>query len=305
MSTVTGLVQAKRARTRLITPTPQRDQMRRGQERMASEGGAPNDDRPISLLDEAERRLRNSMHAIGVLVRLGTENLEPPSTQAVLTDMETRLQALAARHKALCRSGNFGQIDLAVFLKQVASLRNSPPRTPQPGGWLVEPGGKSLVWSRTESEPDVDAQCLDFDVAAQALPPAWRELARRAVCASAVVFPPWLFRWGSPSDGAEDNARTKPGDVGLRLRTRDLGVIAEVSLPDRGPGRPDQPDPDQLRALSLELGAVLGGLVQGCLNAVDGFNASFEVRFVRSEAPDLLAFRPTRVPDTQKQRRAA
>mgnify|MGYP000626519904 CR=1 FL=1 len=245
----------------------------------------PYEFRPASLLDEARRRMKSNMEANISILRLVPSGTEHPEAEAVLTEMENRLQSMAALRKAQSRSGNFGAIDLAVYLRQAASLRNSPPHSPLPGGWLVEPGGTSLSWSREEDGNTAAASegFMDLETALSTAPARWQDLAQRAVYACAIVVPPWIFRWRSPQSGTAGSGHlARPGEVGLRVRVAEDGVAVELSFSDCGPGLPGMFDLKAQRALSLELVAVLARLVQGSLNEDAPSDAVFEVNFVPS-----------------------
>lgn len=243
----------------------------------------PYDFRPASLLDEARRRMKSNMQANLSLLRLVREETEHSSAEAVLTEMENRLQSMAALHKARCRAGSFDAIDLAVYLRQAASLRNAPPHSPLNGGWLVEPGGSSLIWSGEEdgNETAFAGRFMDIETALASAPAQWRDRAQRAVFTCAVVIPPWIFRWRSPQCGAAGPGHiVKAGEVGIRVRVAEDGVAVEVSLSDCGPGLPGVFDLKAQRALGLKLGAVLARLVQGSLSEDAAPEAVFTVTFV-------------------------
>lgn len=233
-----------------------------------------------SLLDEAGRRMKANMQAIASLLRFDAPGDYRDQTELVLTEMETRLQSMAALHRSLCRFGDFEQIDLAVYLRHAAQLRNSPPRSALPGGWALESDG-SLIWVRDEQTGAQTAG--DLDVALDAAPAGGRDLARRALFASAILFPPWTFGWRSPQPGTSGiGLLAKPCEVGLRLRASADGVLVEITVSDRGPGLPDQFDAKLQRTVALELASVLARLVKGSFNDGPDAGAVFEVRFVPS-----------------------
>lgn len=235
---------------------------------------------PTSMLDEARRRMKANMQALASLLRFDAQGAVRDETEVVLTDIETRLQSMAALHRSLCRFGDFEQIDLAVYLRHAARLRNSPPRAALPGGWAVESDG-SLIWVRDEETGE--RLTGDLETALESAPPDGRELARRALLASAILFPPWAFGWRSPQPGPSGiGLLARPGEVGLRLRANEEGVLVEITVSDRGPGLPDQFDARLQRKLALELTSVLARLVKGSFNEGPEAPAAFEVRFVPS-----------------------
>lgn len=235
---------------------------------------------PTSVLDEARRRMKANMQALASLLHLDPPEAFRAETEMVLTDMETRLQSMAALHRSLCRFGDFEQIDLAVYLRQAARLRNSPPRAALPGGWAIEADG-AIIWVRDEETVAGTAGFLDL--ALDAAPSGGRELARRALFAAAILFPPWTFGWRSPQPGTSGiGLLARPGEVGVRLRTSAEGVLVEITASDRGPGLPDQFEAKLQSTLALELASVLARLVKGSFNDGPEAPAVFEVRFVPS-----------------------
>jgi two-component sensor histidine kinase len=241
------------------------------------------EDRSMSSLDEARRRLKSNMLAVISRLRLDEGGIDPAPIEAILTDMETRVQSMAALHKAACRGGDFEQIDLAIFLRLVSSLRNSPATTPLQGGFVVEPDG-SLIWADeadgVESRP---TRALDLETALDAVALESRDVARRALYACAIVFPPSLFHWRAPQMGPAGTGHlARPSDVGIRLRLDNDGVVVELSISDCGPGLPGLFDSQDQRRLSLELTSVLARLVLGSLKDDCPSEAVFDVAFVAS-----------------------
>lgn len=238
----------------------------------------------MSSLDEARRRLKSNMLAVISRLRLDEGGIDPLPIEAVLTDMETRVQSMAALHKAACRSGDFGQIDLAIFLRLVSSLRNSPATTPLQGGFVVEPDGRSLSWAdEADGAESGSSSVMDLEMALETAALESRDVARRALYACAVVFPPSLFHWRAPQMGPKGTGHlARPGDFGIRLRLDNDGVAAELSISDCGPGLPGLFDSKDQRRLSLELTSVLARLVQGSLNDDSPSQAVFDVAFVAS-----------------------
>lgn len=243
---------------------------------------------PTSVLDEARRRMKANMQALASLLRFDAPSTFRDETEIMLTEMEGRLQSMAALHRSLCRFGDFDQVDLAVFLRQVARLRNSPPRSPLPGGWALESDG-SIIWARDE-EADAGTSGV-LDIALESAPEGNRDLARRAIFAVALLFPPWTFGWRSPQPGTCGiGLLAKPGEAGVRLRANADGVVVELSLSDRGPGLPDQFDSRLQRKLALELVSILARLVKGSFNEGTNAAAVFEVHFVPSYREMPLGF---------------
>lgn len=288
MATFTNIGEIK-SRRRLAPARPREPRLTARPFRDAAEAGGHDegafDVRPVSLLDEARRRLKSNMKADITLLRLAPEGIEHPSAEAVLTEMENRLQSMAALHKSLCRAGKFDGIDLAVYLRHAASLRNSPPQSPLAGGWVIEAGGQSLIWTREGNEGAADSSgvFMDLETALASAPAAAEGLAQRAVYACAIAAPPWIFRWRSPQAGTALTGHVaKPGEVGIRVRPSSEGVAVELSFSDWGPGLPDVFDLKGQRSLGLQLGSVLARLVKGSGDDQAPSEAVFTISFVPS-----------------------
>ncbi|MBX7183960.1 MAG: PAS domain-containing protein [Vicinamibacteria bacterium] len=92
-----------------------------------------------ALLREVHHRVKNNMQVITSLLRLESNRLDHPITRSVLRDMQNRIQAMAALHETLYRSGNFAQVDLADYLRRVvAHLKRSLVPTPGQISFLLE-----------------------------------------------------------------------------------------------------------------------------------------------------------------------
>jgi hypothetical protein len=124
---------------------------------------------------------------------------------------------------------------------------------------------------------------MDLETALASLPAQGQDLVRRAVYACAIAVPPALYRWRSPQAGTAGRGHlAKPGEVGIRLRQAEDGVVVELSFSDCGPGLPALFDAKAQRALGLELISVLARLVQGSLSDDAASEAVFAVAFVPS-----------------------
>jgi len=74
-----------------------------------------------ALLHEVHHRVKNNLQVIASLLRLETGRSTQPQTQTVLKDMQGRIQAMATLHESLYRTGHFASVDLASYLKQLAT----------------------------------------------------------------------------------------------------------------------------------------------------------------------------------------
>jgi PAS domain S-box-containing protein len=74
-----------------------------------------------ALLKEVHHRVKNNLQVITSLLRLEAARIEEPGTRAVLKNMQARIRAMALLHETLYRSDNFARVDLAAYLRQVAT----------------------------------------------------------------------------------------------------------------------------------------------------------------------------------------
>ncbi len=74
-----------------------------------------------ALLKEVHHRVKNNLQVITSLLRLEGSRAAEPSTKVVLKDMQGRIRSMALLHEALYRTGNFARVDLAEYLRQLAT----------------------------------------------------------------------------------------------------------------------------------------------------------------------------------------
>lgn len=72
------------------------------------------------LLKEIHHRVKNNLQVITSLLRIETSRNVEPETKRVLKDMQSRILSMALLHETLYKSGHFGQVDLSVYLRQLA-----------------------------------------------------------------------------------------------------------------------------------------------------------------------------------------
>jgi PAS domain S-box-containing protein len=75
----------------------------------------------VALLHEVHHRVKNNLQVITSMLRLEAARSAQPETRSVLRDMQSRIRSMALLHETLYRSGTFASIDLASYLKQLAS----------------------------------------------------------------------------------------------------------------------------------------------------------------------------------------
>jgi PAS domain S-box-containing protein len=78
-------------------------------------------DEKMALLNEVHHRVKNNLQVITSLLRLEAGRSTEPGTRTVLKDMQGRVYAMALLHETLYRAGNFAWIDLAAYLRQMAT----------------------------------------------------------------------------------------------------------------------------------------------------------------------------------------
>jgi PAS domain S-box-containing protein len=74
-----------------------------------------------ALLKEVHHRVKNNLQVVSSLLRLESARDVAPATRSVLRDMQGRIQAMALLHETLYGSGKFALVDLAVYLRQLAT----------------------------------------------------------------------------------------------------------------------------------------------------------------------------------------
>lgn len=74
-----------------------------------------------ALLKEVHHRVKNNLQVITSLLRLESARTSQPDTKAVLSEMQDRIRSMAILHQSMYRSGDFGAVDLADYLRQLAT----------------------------------------------------------------------------------------------------------------------------------------------------------------------------------------
>ncbi len=74
-----------------------------------------------ALLKEVHHRVKNNLQVIMSLLRMEGRRSAQPDTKLVLTEMQGRIRSMALLHESLYRSGTFAAVDLAGYLRQLAS----------------------------------------------------------------------------------------------------------------------------------------------------------------------------------------
>jgi PAS domain S-box-containing protein len=200
-----------------------------------------------ALLKEVHHRVKNNLQVIASLLRLESNRIGHAVTKSVLKAMQNRIMAMAALHEALYRSGNFAQVDLAAYLKQLS-------------GELSR--SLSLGPGRVAFRLDFASVGVDLD---QAVPCGLilNELASNAL---KHAFP---------------NGRS--GEVRVELVWLEDGVLL-LRISDDGVGLPADFEARREKSLGLQLVSDLAKQLQGAFRVVPGPRAVFEVTFIPSNA---------------------
>jgi two-component sensor histidine kinase/PAS domain-containing protein len=74
-----------------------------------------------ALLKEVHHRVKNNLQVISSLLRLEAGRSSHAPTREVLADMQARIRSMALLHESVYRAGTFASLDLAAYLKQVAT----------------------------------------------------------------------------------------------------------------------------------------------------------------------------------------
>ena len=201
-----------------------------------------------ALLKEVHHRVKNNLQVIHSLLRLESGRQAPPEVRRVLQSMQGRIQAMAALHDSLYRSGNFGVVDLGAYLGRLATqARRALATAPAAVDLQLELGAVEVTL----------AQAVTCGL-----------LVNELVC-------------NSLTHGFADG-RTGTLRVVLQARADDT-VLVRVS--DTGLGLPADFASRRESSLGLQLVADLAEQLGGQLDVGPGPAAEFSVSFVADRAP--------------------
>ncbi len=74
-----------------------------------------------ALLREVHHRVKNNLQVISSLLRLDARKSAQPDVKAALADMNSRIRSMALLHESLYRADHYASVDLAVYLRQLAT----------------------------------------------------------------------------------------------------------------------------------------------------------------------------------------
>ena len=74
-----------------------------------------------ALLREVHHRVKNNLQVISSLLRLDARKSAQPDVKTALTEMNWRIRSMALLHESLYRADHYASVDLAVYLRQLAT----------------------------------------------------------------------------------------------------------------------------------------------------------------------------------------
>ena len=201
-----------------------------------------------ALLKEVHHRVKNNMQVITSLLRLESNRIDHPVTRSVLKDMQNRIQAMAALHEAVYRSGNFSQVDLATYLKHLT-------------GQL----GRSMVATPGQISFRLDLLSVGLDLD-QAIPCGLivNELVSNALKHG--------FPGGRPGEVRIEVGRVDEEQLRLRITDSGIGISSDFEA-------------IRAKSLGLQLVSDLARQLGGSLRVGPGPAAEFEVVFSPTRTP--------------------
>jgi PAS domain S-box-containing protein len=196
-----------------------------------------------ALLKEVHHRVKNNLQVITSLLRLEAGRSQEPSRREVLQEMQGRIRSMALLHETLYRSGNFAGVNLADYLRQVATqifrAQNAAPE-------------------RVQLTIDLAPVTVEMD---QAIPCGLivNELVTNSL---KHAFP----------DG-------RPGTIKVVLRRLEAGPLHQLKITDNGVGLPTDFDVQTCGTLGMQLVTDLSRQLQGEHELGRGPGARFALRF--------------------------
>jgi|GEM_PF-3276888 len=200
-----------------------------------------------ALLREVHHRVKNNLQVITSLLRLEASRTAAAGTKLVLKDMQSRIHSMALLHETLYRTGDFGQIDLSIYLRQLSQHLF---RGQSAGGGLVR---------------------LTLDLA-----PVQVEIEHAIPCGLIVNE----LLTNSLKHGF---AEGQGGEVRLILRPEGAAEV-RVEVADNGAGLPQDFETRRTRSLGMQLVADLARQLGGLFEVGTGPGAAFTVIFPRRRA---------------------
>ena len=196
-----------------------------------------------ALLKEVHHRVKNNLQIMHSLLRLEAARSVRPETSAMLHEMRGRIQSMALLHESIYRTSSFAAVDLADYLRQVATQALRVLRTPA---------------TAVQLRLDLEHFQLELD---QALPCGL--LVNELISNSLKhAFP----------DG-------RGGEIGVALRVLPDGASLHLSVRDNGTGLPPDFETRRGQSLGLQLVGDLADQLGGHLSIGPIPTAIFSVVF--------------------------
>ena len=202
-----------------------------------------------ALLKEVHHRVKNNLQVVSSLLRLEAARDVAPSTVSVLRDMQGRIQAMALLHESLYGSGNFAAVDLAAYLRQLATQAFAT--------FSTRSGAVQLHLALDSVEVSMD-QAITCGL-----------LVNELVSNS--------LKHGFPEG--------RTGVVGIELHAIDDRGGMRLQVFDDGVGLPADLSERLVRSLGLQLATDLASQLGGALERGTGPGAVFHVVFQVDSAP--------------------
>lgn len=89
------------------------------------------------LLKEVHHRVKNNLQIITSLINLQMRSVDDPKAARVLSDAQSRINALALVHRSLYEAGDFARINLHPFFEELCALTHAAAGGPERGVSLV------------------------------------------------------------------------------------------------------------------------------------------------------------------------
>ena len=195
-----------------------------------------------ALLKEVHHRVKNNLQIIVSLLRIEMTQAGDAAAKLVLKEMQARVHSMALVHEMLYKTGNFARIDLADYLRRLATHLLRAER--------VDPASVSLIL-------DLHTVRLDLD---QAIP-----------CGLMVTeILTNSLKHGFPAGQC--------GEIRVLLE-RDPGGWVRLRVSDTGVGLPADFEERRRQSLGLQLVSDLTRQLGGELQVGPAPLAAFEVRF--------------------------
>ncbi len=202
----------------------------------------------VMLLQEIHHRVKNNLQVVDSMLNLQSRQIRDPHALAVLRESQVRIRSMALIHEKLYRSDNLARIDLAEYIRDLAThLLHSYRTDAQTVGLSIQ----------------AEAAYLGIDTAV----PCGLILSELISNALKHAFPP---NW----DGRDGQG----GVICIQLR-KDGSRRMTLVVADNGIGLPPDFDSASIHSLGFQLVCVLVNQLDGTLEIVNNGGAEFRITF--------------------------